>query len=249
MRSIAIAIVDDNETFLRGTAGQVKTCLDALNVRHAVSLFDDPEKFLEASRGKCFDIAFLDVFFSAGIGATAENGSGGNGIDLARELRAANEKCQIVFLSVSGDYALHGYEVKAANYLVKPIRPETLGAALRDCLARLERDEREFVVVKDGPELLLLNAEDIIYIEVKGRYVSVYGEKGPIAVRFGRLPDIVPILPPLFLRIHQAYFVNITRVSSMKNYRMHMDTGVVLPISRPYRASAANAFFDAVRKA
>ncbi len=240
MRSIAIAIVDDNETFLRGTAGQVRVCLDALNVRHDINLFDAPETFLEATRKQCFDMAFLDVLFADGSA---------NGIDLARELRSENEKCQIVFLSVSGDYALHGYEVKAANYLVKPIRPETLDAVLRDCLARLEKDEQQFIVVKDGPELLLLNVADIIYIEVKGRYVTVYGGKGPIAVRFGRLADIVPVLPPLFLRIHQAFFVNILHIASMKSYRMHMATGVVLPISRPYRAAAADAFFDAVRRA
>ena len=238
MRPIDIALVDDDESFLNSTAKQVEACLDALNVRREISAFADPDGFGEVSKKRCFDIVFLDVFFPEG-----------NGLDAAKALRAGNEKCQIVFLSVSDDYALHGYGVKAANYLVKPILPEKLEAVLRDCLDRLEKDEKQFVAVKDGPEMLLLNAGDMVYIEVKGRYVNIYGDKGPLVVRFGRLDDVVPVLPPAFIRIHQAYFVNIARVASMKNYRMHLDTGIALPVSRPYRAAATEAFFDAVRRA
>ncbi len=236
MRRINIALVDDDETFLHMTQGQVEVCLDAMEVRHEISLFTDPQRFLESFREHCFDIVLLDIFFPDQ-----------NGMEVAKTIRSRNEKCQIVFLTVSSDYAIHGYGVKAANYLVKPLRAETLEPVLRDCLGRLKKEETQFVTVKDGPEVLLFDAGDIVYIELKGRYVNVYGEKGPLVVRFGKLADIVPVLPPAFVRIHQSFFVNITRVVSMKNYRMHIDTGIVLPVSRPYRSEAGRAFFGAVK--
>ena len=238
MRRVEIALVDDDEIFLHGTSRQLEACLDAMTVRHRISLFADPDRFEEVSRQRCFDIVFLDIFFP-----------GQNGLDVAKKIRARNEKCQIVFLTVSSDYAVHGYGVKAANYLVKPVSADTLEPVLRDSLAKLKKEEAQFVMVKNGPEVLFLDVGDVVYIEAKGRYITVYGDKGPLVVRFGKLADIVPVVPSFFLRIHQSYMVNMTRIASMKNYRLHMDSEIMLPISRPYRNAVAEAFFNAVRKA
>jgi DNA-binding LytR/AlgR family response regulator len=64
--------------------------------------------------------------------------------------------------------------------------------------------------------------------------------------RFGKLENIAPELPPEFVRIHQSYVVNISRAASMKNYRLYMDNGTVLPVSRPYRGETSRAFFASV---
>lgn len=237
MRRVIIALVDDDESFLRDTMEKCTACLETLGVRHEIALFSDPDLFLEAFQKRCFDIVFLDIFFPAR-----------NGMDVARAMRTRNEKCQIVFLTVSSDYAVHGYGVNAVNYLVKPIRPETLGAVLETCLSRLEKEEVHYVAVKNGPEVLQLKAGDIVYVEMKGRHVHVCGDNGPLVVRFGKYGDIMPVTPPSFVRVHQSYVVNLARVASMKNYHMYMDTGVAIPVSRPYRNEVSRLFFEAVRK-
>lgn len=237
MRRIAIALVDDDETFLHLVSAHLKLCLDKVGVRREISLFTSPDKFREAFYQRGFDIVFLDIFFP-----------GHNGMDVAKEIRGHNGKCLIVFLTVSSDYAVQGYGVHAANYLVKPIAPDALEVVMKDCLERIRKSENQFMVLKNGPELLQVNVDDVVYFESRGRHVSVYGDKGEMFARFGKLSDMAPSLPPVFIRIHQSYVVNITRIISMKNYHMHLDTGKSLPISRPYRKAAAAAFFNAARE-
>lgn len=45
-----------------------------------------------------------------------------NGIDVAKRLRASGYKGIIVFLTAFREYVFHGYEVRALNYLLKPVR-------------------------------------------------------------------------------------------------------------------------------
>ncbi|MCC8179402.1 MAG: LytTR family DNA-binding domain-containing protein [Planctomycetes bacterium] len=237
MRDIAIALVDDDELFLDLTRAQLDACLDQMDRSHTIQSFTDPGHFLESFSARNFDIVFLDILFPEH-----------NGVDLAKTVRVRNQKCQIVFLSVSRDFAVHGYDVNAAHYILKPIVPDKVRAVLDTCIERLERENTRYVAVKNGPELLQVRADDIVYIEAKGRYVNVYGDKGPMVVRFGKVAEVVPVVPPHFIRIHQSFLANLTRVRSIKNYQLHMDTGIVLPISRPYRSAVAEAFFKAVRR-
>ena len=44
-----------------------------------------------------------------------------NGIELATEIRLNNEKCKIIFLTSSPEYAVNSYKVNAFYYLIKPL--------------------------------------------------------------------------------------------------------------------------------
>ena len=47
-----------------------------------------------------------------------------NGIELARHLRAVDEKVLIVFLTTSSEYAFDAFPIHPFDYLMKPIDPE-----------------------------------------------------------------------------------------------------------------------------
>lgn len=237
MRRVTIALVDDDETFLHVASGHAQACLDRLGRKGETSLFTEPDLFRETFGKRCFDIVFLDIFFP-----------GHNGMALAKEIRARDEKCLIVFLTVTDDYAVQGYGVNAFDYLVKPLRPEALEKTLANCLKRIEETTARFLTLKHGNELRRVGVDEVVYFEIKNRHVHVHGERGEMFARFGRLEDVAPVLPPEFVRIHQSFVANIARALNMKNYRLHMDTGAVLPVSRPYRKTAADAFFGAVKR-
>lgn len=237
MRRVVIALVDDDETFLHVAAGYLETCLERLGARGEFCLFAEPDLFREAFGKRCFDIVFLDIFFP-----------GHNGMALAKEIRARDEKCLIVFLTMTDDYAVQGYGVNALDYLVKPLRPEALDRVTANCLKRLEETEARFFTLKNGGELRQVGVRDVVFFEIKNRHVHVNGDDGEMFARFGRLEDVAPVLPPEFVRVHQSFVANISRALNMKNYQLHMDTGAVLPVSRPYRKAVAEAFFSAIKR-
>ena len=44
-----------------------------------------------------------------------------DGVTLARKIRAADEKCAIIFITGTAEFAADGYDVSALHYLLKPI--------------------------------------------------------------------------------------------------------------------------------
>ena len=62
-----------------------------------------------------------------------------NGMDTARELRQADTAVRLVFLTSSPEFALESYEVRAFDYLLKPVTYERLARFLtsfRACARR-----------------------------------------------------------------------------------------------------------------
>ena len=71
---------------------------------------------------ECIDLILLDVVMPML-----------NGIETARELRNHNQDIPIIFLSSSREFAVDSYELKAFNYLLKPISKDRL---FRGCFER-----------------------------------------------------------------------------------------------------------------
>ncbi len=237
MRRVNIALVDDDETVLHVATGYIEVCLDEIGVKGTIAAFTDPHQFYDAFTRHYFDVVFLDIFMP-----------GRNGMELAREIRTLSRKSQIVFLTVSSDYAVEGYDVQAANYLLKPVKKPLIEKVVRECIDRVEREEASFITLKNGAQLTQIRTSEVVYIEMRDRHVRVIGDTGEMFSRFGKLSDICPELPSAFVRVHQSYIVNAARIIGLKNYRVHMDTGAVLPVSRPYRQTAAQAFFSSIKK-
>ena len=83
-----------------------------------------------------FDLYLLDVLMP-----------GLDGIQTGAKLRAQGDPGEIVYLTNSRDHAVESYGVRAFYYLVKPVEAEALFPVLDAALERLERRDRESVVV------------------------------------------------------------------------------------------------------
>ena len=57
----------------------------------------------------CFDLFLLDIQMQ-----------GLDGVTLARKIRAADEKCAIIFITGTAEFAADGYDVSALHYLCLP---------------------------------------------------------------------------------------------------------------------------------
>jgi len=128
--SMKIAIVEDRP--------EDQVCLAALlaeNVRgrswtYTVETYASGEAFWRAANkveAESFDIVFLDVMMD-----------GIDGLETERRFRAKDGSALIVIVTVGADFAIDGYEINAAAFLIKPIDTEMF----RRTLDRLERKLR-----------------------------------------------------------------------------------------------------------
>lgn len=233
MQAIRIAAVDDDTRFLHDMTGQLTECRKLLQCETAIDAYDCPKRFWADFDKTPHHIVFLDIMLP-----------GTSGIDLSREINLRNADTIIVFMSVSPDFAMHGYGVNAIEYILKPVRKDTIRGLLEKCLAKLrDGKQTKFVIFKIGLESRRLNAESIRYLASCNRHVHVHC-KDETVVLFGKLKPLAATLPPEFIQIHQSYIVNLNHAASLKSHRLFLDNGETLPISRPFRKKTSEAFFS-----
>ena len=126
-----IAICDDDA----GQAARLQS--DVTDWAHgacAVTCFPSAEAFRFAGDTD-WDILLLDVEMP-----------GMSGIDLAKRLRGAGCRAEIIFITSHFECMAEGYEVDALHYLVKPVPAEKLRAVLDRAAARLAVEPPSVVI-------------------------------------------------------------------------------------------------------
>ena len=165
------------------------------------------------------DILFLDVDLGDG-----------NGFDLLEEIRN-EESIQVIFITAHNEYALKALKASAVDYLLKPVKPSELIAAvgkvkkklkqyeLNDqidtLLYNLNHEEKgiQKIAIKTVDSIHLINVNHIIYCQSDGGYTTFHLINNQKIVNAKLLGDYEAILPAnLFMRIHQSYLVNLNYV-------------------------------------
>lgn len=171
---------------------------------------------------------------------------------------------KVVFTTAYDQYAVKAFEVHAVDYLLKPFDRErfaeamekvrasvdaTAGAldSMRDRLEALlqevERERhpyRDRLVIKAAGRVVLLETEDIDWVDAAGNYVRLNAgeENHLLRETMNRLEERLD--PKRFLRIHRSTIVNIERIKELQqqfhgDYLVVLKTGQRLTLSRSYR--------------
>lgn len=133
--------------------------------------FSDGQSLLNAMLDETFDLYLIDIVMPEV-----------DGINLGLALRKSDENGVIIYLTNSPDFALEGYSVKAASYLLKPVSEEKLFSALDDALKTISNRRAQIVMVKtaEGTSRLLL--DDILYVEQIDRFPHYYLRDGSCVI-------------------------------------------------------------------
>ena len=116
--SANVIVIDDEKIILNGSLFTLQKAMPDTNIRG----FIKPSAALAYANNNRVDLAFVDI----------ELGSV-NGLDLCRELLAANPGTNVVFLTAHIDYSFDAWNTGACGFLLKPLTVEKV----RDLLAHL----------------------------------------------------------------------------------------------------------------
>ncbi len=167
-----------------------------------------------------FDIIFMDIKMPMMDGMTT-----------AKKLRQIDRNVILIFVTNLKQYAIHGYEVNALDYVVKPLAYYDFEMKFIKALnyMREHQNASTLIDIEDGKKKIML--EKLYYIKVQGRKLFFYTEEGCFETH-GQLNVLEEQLrDKSFIRCDNSYLVNLRHVNEIHKNDLLVGNDVV-PISR-----------------
>ena len=233
---IRIAICDDSSAFLQQAKFMIHHW-DAPAARNITAeLFEDGDALLSAHAVHPFDIILLDIVMPLR-----------NGIETARELRKKDKTVKIVFLTSSTEYAVDSYTVKASNYLLKPVNPDSLFSCLEELICDIQSITKSIIVKgTDATHRIVLS--DIEHVEAQLKHVVFYLKDNRTVESpepFYTYENTL-MLDDGFFKCHRSYIVNIHHIDNYSHSKIVMRSGRLIPISRSCQKSFEISYFRVI---
>ncbi|MDX2063814.1 MAG: LytTR family DNA-binding domain-containing protein [Bacteroidia bacterium] len=172
------------------------------------------------------------------------------GLQLARHLQG---RTRVVFTTAYPEYALTGYELDVADYLVKPVPFDRFVQAVEK-VRRLAQTPThlpaaasappapappipEVLRIKSGNQYHHVPAHDILYAEGSGNYVTFHLSGGRKILALMTMTAAEELLPAAdFLRIHKSYIIGLRHIRLVDTNDVHIGS-TPIPIGKSYRQS------------
>jgi len=224
-------VIIEDEPLARNLMTEYVRKVPELNLLNA---FSNPLEALEALRTLSVDLLFLDVQMPEITGISL--------------LKVLKKRPLVVLTTAYSEYALEGYELDVADYLLKPITFERFLKSVDKIMQRLNAEPKPvvtttenaptptFVFVKDGTKLVKIQLNEILYVEGLKDYVTIHTTHQKITT-LQRMKALEEQLPAdKFIRIHNSFIVALNAIDVVQKNEVEIK-GTSLPIGDTYKKS------------
>lgn len=181
------------------------------------------------------DLVFLDVQMPDGTG-----------FDLLSQLTEV--QFRVVFVSAYDTFAINAFRYSAVDYLLKPVSPELLVAAVEKVHKPDENRQQKIKILLGNSrqieklalpsldEVYFVKPDDIVRCQSDNNYTRFFLRQGQVILVSRTLKDYEELLEPLgFFRIHKSDVINLKYISKYKRGEggtVTLDDGTQLEVSR-----------------
>jgi len=238
---LTILAVDDERTQLEDLARLLRSFPSVEDVECAC---DGHDALVKASSER-YDAIFLDVRMPDI-----------DGLELGRVLRRFAAPPQLVFVSAYDNAAADAFELRALDYLRKPVSRRRVEEALERVAAAVDAagadgngaspqpqrhasgdSEMIAVAAATGGATRLISRSSVLYVQSHGDFVRVVSEDGRYLLR-ATLGEIERRWEPFgFVRVHRQYVANLHRAVELRpqlrgTAELVFGDGQTIPIAR-----------------
>ncbi len=144
------------------------------------------------------------------------------GIDFIKTLSG---KAKVILTTAYSEFALEGYELDVADYLLKPIRMQRFLQAVQKVALMLKEgdippatveDDYIFVKTESKGKLLKIELDEIDYIEGMKNYVAIF-RGGQKTLVYTSMKDLEERLPAKkFIRVQKSFIIPVAKITGIE---------------------------------
>lgn len=201
--------------------------------------YNNPLIFLESlDKTGGFDILLLDVCMP-----------GIDGTQVATEIRRRKDKCEIIFLTTSDEFAVEAFALKAVHYLVKPFTQVQFGEAMDRAMKHFTTHQVPKVSLKlAGGGIGVLELDEIVWIESRNHTQSVFLKEGGNQETRESLSQLLALLeqlsPGQFVSPCKGYIINQKAIRTIESKGIIMRSGQTIPLARGTFREFSDRYFS-----
>ena len=223
IRCIAI---DDEPLALR----QIEGYIDKTPFLELTGKFNSALKAMDFLQENEVDLMFVDI-----------NMPDLTGLDF---VKSVSSKAKVIFTTAYREYGYEGFQLDAADYLVKPIAyPEFLKAVTKtkerffsnkEAAETIEKNDK-YLFIKSEYKIVRIDFNDITFIESMRDYVRIHLEtQKPVMALMGikKMEDFLPKAD--FMRVHRSFIVSLSKISTIERNRIIFGKDYI-PVSEQYK--------------
>jgi two-component system LytT family response regulator len=186
------------------------------------------------------DLLFLDVEII-----------GGTGFDVLEQVTYRN--FELIFITAYNHFSLQALKKEAVDYILKPIDDEEFVVGVNKALNRISNkkviEKSEKVKIVSLNNTILINQEEIFYLQADGVYTKLFTSKGTITST-KNLGEYEAALGNHFFRCHHSFVVSlksIVKVEKSRSGEITLVSGDKIPVSQR-KISALNKLMKHTNK-
>ena len=230
-----IGTCDDNPS----DAQKIAFALADISPGIHMTCYETGSALLEAAKDDAaFDLVFLDIYLKQE-----------NGMEIAEQLRRVSPNTEIVFSTVSRDFAVEAFRVQAADYLVKPYTEADVVMAFARANLRHGNRKYEGVLLRLGRQMRVFHPEEVMKIESDRHYTRLTAVNGEETRIHSPYSEIAPRFPDVFIEIRRGLSVNMAFIDGIEGDVITMTDGGCYAVARARLDEVINTFTRFVQKA
>lgn len=203
-----IAIVEDTPEDSVRLEQHLARYREEHDVIFQTQMFSDGMSFLEEYKAN-FDVILMDIEMPHM-----------NGLEAARRLREVDENVCLIFTTNMAKYAIEGYEVRALDFIVKPVEYRNFSIKLQRALEIRKRLQTKELRLNTLNGMQRIQLEDLYYIEVIDHTLLYHTAHGTFEER-GSIKQKEELLAQHgFARCNNSFLLNLRYVASISNGRV-----------------------------
>jgi DNA-binding LytR/AlgR family response regulator len=148
-----------------------------------------------------------------------------------------------ILITTESGYAVEAFDLKALDYLVKPVQFERFTKAIHRAVDGIyfekksdygSAEDRKEIYIKSNSKFYKLAYQDIYFVEALADYVLVHTENTRYIVYSTMKAVEEKLKGNTFLRVHRSYIINLRKIQFIEGNTLIINSKHV-PISKTYQ--------------